>query len=101
MRIDVQFKLSNDRILVNMDSNDQIIETEFMHYQEATIIRDAEPYVGEYTITPSIHSQTLPTAQKYMTSDVTVKEIPYFETSNDYNGETVYIGSEVELYGNQ
>lgn len=101
MRIDVKFTQSNERIHITMDSIDQSIDTEFRNYQEATIIRDADPYVGEYTVTPAVHAQTLHTAQKYMTSDLTVKEIPYFETSNASHGETVYIGSEVELYGNQ
>lgn len=101
MRFDVIFTQSNEKILVDLNSNDQRIDAEFASYQEATVIRDADPYTGSYTITPSVDAQTVYTAQKYMTSDMTINGIPYFETSNAFNGETVYIGSEVELYGNQ
>lgn len=100
MRFDVTFTQSNERIIVNLDSNDQRIDTEFISYQEATVVRDADPYTGSYTITPSVDAQTVPTSQKFMTSDMTINGIPYFETSNAFNGETVYIGSEVEIYGN-
>lgn len=53
-----------------------------------------DAYEGEYTVTPKVTSQTLPTAHKLMAQDVTVLEIPYFETSN-VTGYTVYIGNEV------
>lgn len=57
-------------------------------------------YEGTYEITPLANEQTtLLTAQKFMTDNVAVKEIPYFETSNQSDGETVYIGTEVEIYG--
>lgn len=51
---------------------------------------------GAYEVTPKPDTaQTLKTAHKYMTADVTVAKIPYYETSNAANGETVFIGSEV------
>lgn len=50
------------------------------------------PYVGPYEVTPLARKQTvLKTANKKMTGNVTVKEIPYWETSNE-SGLTVYIG---------
>lgn len=49
-------------------------------------------YPGPYEVTPSQSSQTLATAQKAMTSDVTVMEIPYYETTNEAGGYTVIIG---------
>lgn len=55
-----------------------------------------EPYEGEYTVIPSTDSsQTLKTAQKFMSRDVTVQKIPYFEVSNNSGGMTVSIGNEV------
>ena len=52
-------------------------------------------YDGAYTVTPKAHvEQVLETAHKLMSDDVTVFEIPYFETSN-LNGTTVYIANEV------
>lgn len=61
-------------------------------YSNATL------YEGAYTVTPkAFEQQGLPTADRLLTQDVTVFEIPYFETSNLSGGSTVYIGSEVEL----
>lgn len=56
----------------------------------------AQIYDGEYVITPSTKDeQILKTGQKMMVADVKVKKIPYFEVSNNANGTTVTIGSEV------
>lgn len=51
-------------------------------------------YDGDYTITPKVDAQTLATKDTRMRDDVTIKAIPYFETSND-SGTTIFIGSEV------
>lgn len=57
-------------------------------------------YAGPYTVTPKADEvQTLETRAKTMEDDVTVLSIPYYQTGNLY-GDTVYIGSEVELNGN-
>lgn len=56
------------------------------------IIYDVEPYTGEYVLTPKTTAQTIDTAKKRMTDDVTVLEIPYAETSNE-SGTTVVIAS--------
>ncbi len=56
----------------------------------------AIPYTGEYEVTPKARTeQTLPTSGFLMLNDVTVFEVPYYETSNLYDGKTVYIASEV------
>lgn len=55
-------------------------------------------YSGSYEITPKIDSQTMATQNKIMRRNVNIKAIPYFETSNLY-GNTVYIGSEVQIDG--
>ena len=52
-------------------------------------------YVGDYEVTPKINEQSLQTKDKHLTENVTIKSIPYFETSNTSGGNTVYIGSEV------
>ena len=52
-------------------------------------------YTGDYEVTPDVSSQTLSTSQKYMESDLVIKEIPYSETSNVSGGNTVYIGKEL------
>lgn len=60
----------------------------------ATIQRgsSAEYYTGEYVVTPSVQEQILETRNKVMSNDVTVEEIPYYETSNEHGGYTVIIG---------
>lgn len=53
-----------------------------------------EPYTGPYVVTPKPHDEVvLETNGKRMTGDVTVLEIPYWETSNT-SGLTVYIGGD-------
>lgn len=53
------------------------------------------PYTGEYTVIPKTTPQTLETAGKRMTEDVSVFAIPYYEVSNPSDGTTVYIGTEL------
>lgn len=54
------------------------------------------PYTGDYTVVPkAFASQTLNTANKTLTDDILVKEVPYFENENFSKGLTVYIAKEV------
>lgn len=48
-------------------------------------------YKGPYTVTPKVDEQTLATAQKSMSKDVTVEKIPYSEVTNPSGGTTVNI----------
>lgn len=95
MLIRVQFSESKVGINAKFNSSTVSIDTAFADLQKVTVREDVIPYMGEYNITPKVEAQTIPTAQKFMTDDVQIKAIPYFETSNNYDGETVYIGSEV------
>ena len=95
MRFKVQFSESTVGVKVNFSSDSMRVDTAFADLQKVTIRDNATPYTGAYDITPRIDEQTLPTAQKLMTEDMRIKAIPYFETSNNSDGETVYIGSEV------
>ena len=53
------------------------------------------PYDGIYEVTPKAWDvQTLETAHKLMTDNVTVFKVPYWETSNLYNGLTVFIAED-------
>ncbi len=55
----------------------------------------SHPYEGDYVVKPKMHEETvLATNGKLMNDDVTVLEIPYFETSNLSGGTTVYIATE-------
>lgn len=50
-----------------------------------------EDYTGEYNVIPKIEAQSLPTADKHLTDNVTVEPIPYYEVSNQ-KGKTIIIG---------
>lgn len=67
----------------------------------ATISRETVPeYEGNYQVIPSQQEQILPTKQRKLLDDVSILAIPYFETSNVEGGNTVYIGTDLEVnYG--
>ena len=54
-----------------------------------------ETYEGDYNVTPKVEEQMLPTKDKVLTDDITVRSIPFFNVSNTSGGSTVYIGREV------
>ena len=56
------------------------------------VYKDVPKYEGEYEVTPRFVAQTLPTADRLMTKDVIIEEIPYAEVSNNSGGTTVVIG---------
>lgn len=60
---------------------------------------DVPEYKGDYVVIPKAYTeQVLETQGRKMNNNVTVKEVPYYETSNVDGGETVYIAGEV-TYG--
>lgn len=50
-----------------------------------------EEYEGSYEVTPKLEEQILQTAEKVMTNDLKIKEIPYAEVTNPAGGTTVII----------
>ncbi len=63
----------------------------------AAYTTQAATYDGEYDVTPKVDKQLLKTKHKYMTDDVRVLAIPYFEVGNATGGSTVYIAGEIEI----
>ena len=59
---------------------------------------DITRYKGEYDVTPTVDGFVLPTAKKVMEKDVNIRAIPFYEVSNQFDGETVYIAKELN-YG--
>ena len=58
--------------------------------------QDLPKYGGEYSVTPEVDTvQTLETAGKYLTNDVTVNAIPDYEVTNEAGGNTFIIGKEI------
>ena len=60
-----------------------------------TSSNDVPVYDGLYEAIPQVEAQTLHTAKKLMTDDVTVHGVPFYEVSNDQGGNTVYIAKEL------
>lgn len=88
---DAQFglRLVEDNLHLSMDFG------EVQRMQEV-ISPDGEVYDGSYDVVPKVEQQVLPTAQKIMKDDVTVRAIPVYEVSNTAGGITVYIAKETE-----
>ena len=86
MQINVVFRQSNQRIPIKFDHVQTVIERYAV---------DVENYEGTYVVTPKVEAQVIPTANKFLANDMTVKSIPYYEVSNTSGGSTVYIGKEV------
>lgn len=104
MILDVRFEELNVSFETSFDERDTFFITEIQEsnvtfetdFGEVTqIYEDYPSYTGEYGATPKVVAQTLPTAQKFLSQNVTIAKIPYFEVSNTSGGDTVYIGNEV------
>lgn len=55
-------------------------------------------YNGKYEITPlALENVILQTKNKKMLNNVTIKKIPYYETSNLSGGVTVYIAGQISF----
>lgn len=60
------------------------------------VISGGDIYAGPYEVTPRAHNEVvLETMNKTMEADVTVHKVPYHETSNIFDGKTVYIAEEI------
>ena len=54
-----------------------------------------EDYRGETTIIPRARADViLPTKDTVLREDVTVKQVPFYATSNEAGGSTIYIAKE-------
>lgn len=95
MRFNVIFNRTDQKLPVKFGSIDKGFEARFEGFQNITVNPDVEYYTGSYEITPKVDEQSMPTAQKFMNEDVTVKAIPFFDVSNDAGGNTIFIASEV------
>lgn len=69
-------------------------QTLSIDFGEILAVPDSDWYEGIYTVTPSASGKVLPTAQKRMHNDVTIRPIPYFSVSNAAGGNTICIGGE-------
>lgn len=80
---------------VEFSENDQAFKVNMGEVQTVTKYIGGEVYDGDYGITPKVEAQTMPTKNKVMADDVTVRAIPFFDVSNTSGGSTVYIAKEI------
>lgn len=53
-----------------------------------------ENYLGPYEVTPKGSEQELETENKYLSNNITVREIQRWDVGNTAGGKTVFIGEE-------
>lgn len=110
MTVNVQFVEDEAAVRVHFKEEDSFFKAEFGE-EDATFKavfgevisvptgginpEEIPKYTGDYEVTPKVSKQTLHTAQKMMLDDVTINKIPYYETTNNSGGHTVYIASSV------
>ena len=95
MRFDVRFRELDKKLNVDFRTRNERIKVEFEHLQVVSDNVGVEYYKGDYTVTPKVEKQELATRQKFLTENVKIKEIPFFEVSNIEGGQTVFIGKEL------
>lgn len=95
MKFELEFVENEIEFETEFFATDQSFDTEFGAIQKSVEYVGGELYEGTYMVTPTTEQQTLPTKERVMVEDVTVKKIPFFCTSNTSGGNTVYIGNEV------
>lgn len=85
--IELEFELTSIDTSINMEVDETVNVIEFDVNSGAA----QKPYTGDYEVIPKSVSQVLETKNLSMTDDVTVKEIPIHEVSNNF-GTTIIIG---------
>lgn len=93
MLLNVEFNVLHHRIPVNFNVLHHRIPVVFKNLYTVAMPTEADPYMGDYEITPKVEAQKMDTKGKLMLEDVTVKEIPCFDVSNASGGTTFYIAT--------
>ena len=98
MLLNVEFQELESKLDIKFEAGFQEVGSSLdLAFGEQIVIENITNYPyyeGDYEVTPSIESKTLPTKKRVMIDDLTIKEIPVYETSNLAGGTTVYIAKE-------
>lgn len=92
MIINIKFNETKQKIDAKFTDNSEHFKANFGEFVTITKYVGGEAFEGDYTVIPKISPQIMPTKEKVMINDVTIKAIPYYETSNLSNGKTIIIG---------
>jgi len=90
----IDLEVESDELDFDLEVENDILELDLDTDQTIVVNRiTGDVYDGSYLVTPLAKDEVvLKTYGKVMRDDVTVKKVPYFETSNESGGYTVYIG---------
>lgn len=95
MRIQVKFAEISKRIPVTFGKSVQHLPADMGEFQTVTEYIGGEKFEGEYIVTPKIEEQILPTKNKVLVEDMTIKSIPIYRVTNQTGGTTIYIAKEI------
>lgn len=95
MRIDISLGESRQEYDLEVEQSTTELSLDTAESVAVNIFEVPE-YEGSYVVIPDTQSQTLETKDKRMADDVLVREIPYYETTNQQNGITVYIANSLD-----
>ena len=84
------------RLKVKFNQTSQRLPVQFRSLHVVSARPEVDYYEGAYEVTPKIEMQQLETKQKFLTDDIKIGGIPFFNVSNTSGGSTVYIGKEVD-----
>ncbi len=88
--------LVTGEIKFTRDTFDYVVERDiFAKNKGASNNTNKDIYEGSYQVIPKVNEQVLETKEKIMKDNLTVVAIPFFETSNEVGGNTVYIAKEI------
>lgn len=95
MKVVVKFSENSQVFNAILNESSDNFSANVGEVQVVTKLIGGEVYEGEYAVTPKVEAQTMPTKEKVMRDDVTIRAIPVFRVSNTSGGTTVYIAKEV------
>jgi hypothetical protein len=95
LHFNVVFTSKDMSFNVDMKNENKSFTFGFDNIQTVTKEAEYEYYEESYSVTPKATSQVLETKSKLMKDDLTINKIPFFETSNEQGGNTIYIGDEI------
>lgn len=95
MILNVKLRETDNSFKVNFEDCVSEFGAKFSEIQKVTEYIGGEEYEGEYVVTPKVTEQSLPTKEKVLIEDITIKEIPFYNVSNASGGNTVYIGDKI------
>lgn len=93
----IRFKIEQKSVTMTVNPHKSV---QMKVEKAVTVGVSSRTYEGSYEVIPMVNGQTMETKEKYMKDDVTVHPIPFFSVGNNSGGNTVFIGSEVLIYGN-